>query len=140
MRKCNCMSTNIKAYEVTSITGIDGIRGTEVRKPAPGPGQVHIRVRAASLNYRDLMVINGLYGEVRPPGKRNRRDAYSTLAAGAGRDALPRDPRQHVRWSCPVYPSPIVTALGRVRRRTSGTPLWTCGAGRVYDRRRYTRA
>jgi NADPH:quinone reductase-like Zn-dependent oxidoreductase len=57
------MSTNIKAYEVTSITGIDGIRGTEVRKPAPGPGQVHIRVRAASLNYRDLMIINGLYGE-----------------------------------------------------------------------------
>jgi NADPH:quinone reductase-like Zn-dependent oxidoreductase len=63
MGKCNCMSTNIKAYEVTSITGIDGIRGTEVRKPAPGPGQVHIRVRAASLNYRDLMIINGLYGE-----------------------------------------------------------------------------
>jgi hypothetical protein len=41
MGKCNCMSTNIKAYEVTSITGIDGIRGTEVRKPAPGPVQVH---------------------------------------------------------------------------------------------------
>src|SRR5260370_26317323 len=111
MRKCNCMSTNIKAYEVTSITGIDGIRGTEVRKPAPGPGQVHIRVRAASLNYRDLMIINVLYGEVRPPGKRNRRDAYSTLAACAGTDSLPRDPRQHLHASCPEYPPQIVTAL-----------------------------
>ena len=26
-------------------------------------------------------------------------------------------------------PPPIVDALGRVRRRTSGTRLWTCGAG-----------
>lgn len=76
MGKCNCMSTKLKAYEVTSITGIDGIRGTEVRKPAPGPGQVHIRVHAASLNYRDLMIINGLYGEVRPP--------FVPLADGAG--------------------------------------------------------
>jgi NADPH:quinone reductase-like Zn-dependent oxidoreductase len=37
---------------------------------------VHIRVRAASLNYRDLMIINGLYGEVRPP--------FVPLADGAG--------------------------------------------------------
>jgi hypothetical protein len=22
---------------------------------------------------------------------------------GAGRDALPHDPRQRVRWSCPLY-------------------------------------
>jgi len=27
----------------------------------------------------------------------------SRSAAGAGRDALPRDPRQHIRWSSPVY-------------------------------------
>jgi hypothetical protein len=52
----------------------------------------------------------------------------SRSAAGA-RDALPRDPRQHVRWSGPVYPPPMVDVLGRVRRRTSGTLLWTCCAG-----------
>jgi hypothetical protein len=34
------------------------------------------------------------------------------------RDALLRDPRQQVRWSCPVYPPPMVDVLGRVRRRT----------------------
>src|SRR5271166_5719864 len=54
--------------------------------------------------------------------------------SGARRDALPRDPRQHVRWSCPVYPPPMVDALRRVRRRTSGTLLWTCGAGRAGTR------
>src|SRR5271166_1141127 len=58
----------------------------------------------------------------------------SRSAAGAGRDALPRDPRQHIRWSCPVYPPPMVDALRRVRRRTSGTLLWTCGAGRAGTR------
>jgi hypothetical protein len=47
----------------------------------------------------------------------------SRSAAGAGRDALPRDPRQHVQWSGPVYPPRMVAALGRVRRRTSGTRL-----------------
>ena len=55
----------------------------------------------------------------------------SRSVAGAGRDALPRDPRQHVRRSCPVYPPQMVDALRRVRRRTSGTLLWTCGAGRA---------
>ena len=54
--------------------------------------------------------------------------------AGAGRDALPRDPPQHVRWSYRVYPPPTVDALGRVRRRTSETRLWTCDAGRAGTR------
>jgi len=48
--------------------------------------------------------------------------------SGARRDALPRDPRQRLRWSCPVYPPPMVDGLRRVRRRTSATRLWTCGA------------
>jgi DNA-binding NarL/FixJ family response regulator len=30
-----------------------------------------------------------------------RRNAFPRN--GAGRDALPLDPRQYVRWSCPVY-------------------------------------
>jgi hypothetical protein len=31
-------------------------------------------------------------------------EAPSTVFAdGAGRDALPLDPRQRVRWSCPLY-------------------------------------
>lgn len=36
---------------------------TEQPKPTPGPGEVLVRVRAASLNYRDLLVAGGRYGE-----------------------------------------------------------------------------
>jgi NADPH:quinone reductase-like Zn-dependent oxidoreductase len=34
--------------------------------PRPGPGEVLIRVRACSLNYRDLLVIKGLYNKKLP--------------------------------------------------------------------------
>src|SRR5262245_31537465 len=30
-------------------------------QPAPGPGEVLVRIRACSLNYRDLMILRGEY-------------------------------------------------------------------------------
>ncbi|HXF07149.1 MAG TPA: NAD(P)-dependent alcohol dehydrogenase [Candidatus Acidoferrales bacterium] len=41
--------------------GKDGLQRTERALPAPGPGQVRIRMGAVSLNYRDLMMLLGLY-------------------------------------------------------------------------------
>ncbi|HEX2886174.1 NAD(P)-dependent alcohol dehydrogenase [Vineibacter terrae] len=35
--------------------------------PKPGPGQVLVRIRAASLNYRDLLMVKGGYGSVAKP-------------------------------------------------------------------------
>jgi NADPH:quinone reductase-like Zn-dependent oxidoreductase len=46
-------------YEITPDTGLTR---AERPDPTPGPGQVIVRVRAASLNYRDLMVVRGTYG------------------------------------------------------------------------------
>jgi hypothetical protein len=46
-----------------------------------------------------------------------RSNRPSRSGGGAGRDALPRDPRQHIRWSGPVYPPPMAAALRRVRRK-----------------------
>lgn len=42
--------------------GIEAWKLVERPDPEPGPGQVLVRVRAASLNYRDLMAARGLYG------------------------------------------------------------------------------
>jgi NADPH:quinone reductase-like Zn-dependent oxidoreductase len=52
----------MKAWQVTAPTGADGLKLTELPEPKPGPGQVLVRVRANSLNYRDLMVATGRYG------------------------------------------------------------------------------
>ncbi len=45
--------------------------------PVPGPGQVLVRMRAASVNYRDLMIAKGFYGG---PAKRG----LVVLSDGAG--------------------------------------------------------
>lgn len=40
---------------------LDALRLIEVEKPTPGPGELLIRVRACSLNYRDQMIVKGRY-------------------------------------------------------------------------------
>ncbi len=52
----------MKVYEIEQgSTGLDGLRMAERDRPEPGPGQVLVRVRATSLNYRDLAVVTGNY-------------------------------------------------------------------------------
>ena len=55
----------MKCYELQGPSGIDGL--TLVDKPVsqPGEGQVLVRLKAATLNYRDLLIIKGGYGSVR---------------------------------------------------------------------------
>lgn len=50
----------MKAYQIEQF-GIENLRCVEADEPKPGPGEVLVRMRAASLNYRDLMVVKGTY-------------------------------------------------------------------------------
>lgn len=52
----------MRVYQLQSNAGIEALAVTERPDPQPGPGQVVVRVRAAALNYRDLLVARGAYG------------------------------------------------------------------------------
>jgi NADPH:quinone reductase-like Zn-dependent oxidoreductase len=50
----------MRVWQISSF-GIDSLELVERATPQPGPGEVLVRVRAASLNYRDLMMVKGVY-------------------------------------------------------------------------------
>ncbi len=52
----------MRAYElIAGSSSIDALRRCERPDPKPGPTQILVRIRAASLNYRDLMIARGHY-------------------------------------------------------------------------------
>ena len=51
----------MKAFEVQSGFGLENLVMVDRGEPTPGPGQVLIKMKAFSLNYRDLMVVMGTY-------------------------------------------------------------------------------
>lgn len=52
----------MKAYVLASNTGIDALTLSDRPEPQLNVGQVLIKVKAVSLNYRDLLVAEGAYG------------------------------------------------------------------------------
>lgn len=46
---------------VSGSTGFDGLVHVERDEPRPGPHEVLVRMRAASLNFRDLAIVSGKY-------------------------------------------------------------------------------
>ncbi len=56
----------MKVFEIQNTFGLDSLTLTERPDPSPGYGQVLIKLRAVSLNYRDLMVVKGLYNPKLP--------------------------------------------------------------------------
>jgi NADPH:quinone reductase-like Zn-dependent oxidoreductase len=49
----------VKAFELHPDEGFDALQLVDRARPGMGPGDVRVRVRAVSLNYRDLMVARG---------------------------------------------------------------------------------
>src|SRR3984885_6135784 len=50
-----------KAFRFYVTGGPDVLKWEEVEVPAPGPGQVRVRQTAIAVNYRDILVRNGLH-------------------------------------------------------------------------------
>jgi NADPH:quinone reductase-like Zn-dependent oxidoreductase len=51
----------LKALVIKGGFGFENLAIVEFPDPKPGPGQVLVRIRAASLNYRDLLIAKGQY-------------------------------------------------------------------------------
>src|SRR6185295_19489480 len=67
----------MKAYELQGNFGIDSLTLTERLEPQPDAGQVLLKMRAWSLNYRDLLVVKGIY-------QPNLRMPFTPLSDGVG--------------------------------------------------------
>src|SRR6476660_2267367 len=54
--------STLKAYELQGPGGVDAMALVEKPAPVPGPGQVLVKLKAATINYRDLLTVKGGYG------------------------------------------------------------------------------
>jgi NADPH:quinone reductase-like Zn-dependent oxidoreductase len=70
----------MRALNVTAPWGLDAIQVVEKPDPTPGPGQVLVRMKAVSLNYRDLLMVNGMYGR----GGASSADVITPFSDGCG--------------------------------------------------------
>jgi NADPH:quinone reductase-like Zn-dependent oxidoreductase len=51
----------MKAYRLHAFSGPEALKREDLPSPTPGFGQVLVRVRSVSLNYRDLLISRGVY-------------------------------------------------------------------------------
>lgn len=56
------MVPNMRVFQIEGDWGIDHLKLAQRPSPVAGPGQIVVRMRASSLNFRDLVVIDRGYG------------------------------------------------------------------------------
>lgn len=74
----------MRAWQVEDEWGIDHLRMIETDARKPGAGEVLIRMRAASVNYRDLLTVQGMGGTRRLPLIPFSDGAGEVIAVGEG--------------------------------------------------------
>jgi NADPH:quinone reductase-like Zn-dependent oxidoreductase len=83
----------MRVWQISSF-GIDSLELVERTTPQPGPGEVLVKIHAVSLNYRDLMMVKGLYNpKMKLPRVPCSDGAGEVEAAGAGVTAWKRGDR-----------------------------------------------
>ena len=75
----------MKAFEIRDSFGVNSLKVVERPDPSAGPGQVLLKMKAFSVNYRDLLVVDGV-GRWKPPlGRVPVSDGVGIVAAaGSG--------------------------------------------------------
>src|ERR1700694_904214 len=77
--------SKMRVYQLDRPGSLDGLVLNERNVPSPAVGEVLVRVRASSLNFRDLMIINGQYPMPVSSGRVPLSDgAGGVVAVGVG--------------------------------------------------------
>lgn len=74
----------MKTWQLTEAKGPEGLRLVDLPEPKPAANEVIVRVRACSLNYRDLMIASGNYGKTALPLVPLSDGAGEIVATGEG--------------------------------------------------------
>jgi NADPH:quinone reductase-like Zn-dependent oxidoreductase len=78
------LGSTTRAYQHDELGSLDGLRLTERPMPSPAAGEVLVRVRASALNFRDFLILNGLFPAPIPAGRIPLSDgAGEVVALGA---------------------------------------------------------
>ncbi|MGF7153418.1 zinc-dependent alcohol dehydrogenase family protein [Novosphingobium gossypii] len=70
----------MKAYTIGSQQGIASLTAVTKDVPQPGPGQVLVKVQAAALNHRDILIVSSKYGAPRPESRVPVSDGVGEIA------------------------------------------------------------
>ncbi|UQA63357.1 zinc-dependent alcohol dehydrogenase family protein [Polyangium aurulentum] len=89
----------MKAIAIQGSFGLDSLALVDLPDPTPGPGQIVVRMRAASLNFRDLLTVKGLYNPRQPlPLVPLSDGAGEVVEVGAGVTRVKKGDRV-----CPIF-------------------------------------
>ncbi|HEX4740173.1 MAG TPA: NAD(P)-dependent alcohol dehydrogenase [Caulobacteraceae bacterium] len=108
----------MRALQLVDAAGLDHLKVVELPDPRPGPGEVLVRMRAVSLNYRDLLMVNGVYAPRTPLPVTPFSDGCGVVEA-VGEGVTRFRPGERVatmffqKWlSGPPTPEGLASALG----------------------------
>ncbi len=102
----------MRAYRFDALTSLDDLRLHEEAQPRPQRGELLLRVRAVSLNYRDVAIAQGTYPQPAKAGLVPGSDAACEVVdVGEGVDAYKPGDRVigafHPRWFGGPMPSTL---------------------------------
>ncbi len=112
----------MRAFEIQGGFGMDRLQIAERPDPVPGPGEVLVRLRAASLNFRDHLTVIGQYNpRYRLPLVPGSDGAGEVVSVGSGVDSWKPGDRViscfALDWLCGI------PGLKQVRNSSLGGPL-----------------
>lgn len=104
----------MKAYRLREFSGPEAMKREELPSPTPANGEVLVRIRAVSLNYRDLLISRGVYNpKMQLPRIPVSDGAGNVVAAGPGTSRFSPGDRVAANFMTAWISGPIDETKGR---------------------------